>query len=73
MPDPLCLALAAAFTAGCMLIHANRARPDDVTMILVLVMVGLVNLSGATLASRAGPAIDPVLAAEFVGYRPRHD
>lgn len=64
---------AATFTAGCMAIHAGCRRPDDVTLVLDLVMIGLVNVTGAAALARTGPSIDPLLAAELASYRPRHD
>lgn len=72
MPDPLSLVLATVSTAGCMLIHYCRKRAADVSLVLVLLLIGLVNFSGALALSRIGPAIDPVLAAELVSYRPLH-
>ncbi|GEO99566.1 hypothetical protein [Methylobacterium haplocladii] len=73
MPDPLDLVLATLFTAGCMLIHAFRRQAHDVSIVLVLLLIGLVNFGGALALSRIGLAIDPVLAAELVSYRPRHE
>lgn len=71
--DPVSLVLAVTFTAGCMVIQACRHRPDDMTVVLVLMMIGLVNLSGAAVLSRTGPALDPAFAAGLASYRARHD
>ncbi|GAB6842170.1 hypothetical protein JCM2811A_11710 [Methylorubrum rhodinum] len=67
------LVLASAFTAGCMVIHACRHRADDITLVLVLVLIGLANLSAAALLSRTGPALDPAFAAGLVAYRSHHE
>jgi len=71
--DLLNLVLALVFLAGCVGIHAGRHRPSDVTLLLVLALIGTVNLFGVAVMSRLGPAMDPHQAALIASARPRHD
>ncbi|MFH6783267.1 MULTISPECIES: hypothetical protein [Methylobacterium] len=73
MTDPLTLLLAAAFTAGCAIIRAFRHRPDDVTLVLGLVLVCLVNLCGAVVRGRMDPPPETGPAVELIGDRPVQD
>ncbi len=72
-PDALSLVLAAGFTAGCMVIHSRRERADDVAVVLILMLIGLVHLLGASIASRTDRSIDLVAAAEVATRHPRLD
>lgn len=72
-PDALSLVLATGFTAGCMVIHSRRERADDVAVVLILMLIGLVHLLGASIASRMDRSIDLVAAAEVASHRPRLD
>lgn len=71
--DPLSLSLALVFTAGCIGIHAWRHRPGDVTLLLMLGLIGMVNLLGIAVLARAGAAMDPHRAAAIVGVHVRYD
>lgn len=72
-PDALSLILAAGFTAGCMVIHSRRERADDVAVALLLMLIGLVQLLGASIASRTDRSIDLVAAAEVASRHQRLD
>lgn len=72
-PDPVAITLAATFTAGCMMIYAARYRANDVTLILTMIIIGLMNATSGVIAERTGPAMDPVVVAELISYQPRHD
>lgn len=74
-PDALSLVLAAGFTAGCMVIHSRREHADDVAVVLILILmlIGLMHLLGAGVASRTDRSIDLVAAAEVASRHPRLD
>jgi hypothetical protein len=52
--DPVALAAAATFTAGCAGIHALRRHADRVTLVLSLLAYGLATVLGSLLAGRGG-------------------
>ncbi|WP_336489547.1 hypothetical protein [Methylobacterium nigriterrae] len=62
--DPLALAVAASFTAGCASIHALGRHADAVTLVLGLLAYGLATELGSLLAGRNGIVVlpDPVHA-----------
>jgi hypothetical protein len=72
-PDALSLVLAAGFTAGCMVIHSRSEHADDVAVVLILMLIGLMHLLGAGVASRTDRSIDLVAAAEVASRHPRLD
>ncbi|TGD97683.1 hypothetical protein [Methylobacterium nonmethylotrophicum] len=72
-PDPFSLVLAVTFTARCATIHACRHRPDDVTLVLGLLLALLWNLSGAVVDGQADWPLEPGLTVELASYRPVHD
>lgn len=53
--DAVNFVLAIVFTAGCIMIHVCRHRLDDATVLIVQVMAGLLNLSGAAMLAPPGP------------------
>lgn len=52
--DPVALAAAASFTAGCAGIHALRPHADAVTLVLSALAYGLTAAVGWMLAGRSG-------------------
>ncbi|MGV7032688.1 hypothetical protein [Methylobacterium symbioticum] len=62
--DPVALAVAASFTAGCASIHALRRHADAVTLVLGWLAYGLATALGSALANRGGLLVlpDPVHA-----------
>lgn len=59
--DPIALAVAISFTAGCASIHALRRYADTVTLALSLLASGLATALGSLLAARNGLLLsDPV-------------
>ncbi|AWN42785.1 hypothetical protein [Methylobacterium durans] len=60
--DPVALAVAASFTAGCVSIHALRRHADAVTLVLGLLAYGLATALGSLLAGHHGLVVlpDPV-------------
>ncbi|MBN4098305.1 MULTISPECIES: hypothetical protein [unclassified Methylobacterium] len=52
--DPVALAAAASFTAGCAGIHALRGHADAVTRVLGVLVYGLVTAVGWLFAGRSG-------------------
>lgn len=52
--DPIALAAAASFTAGCAGIHALRRHADAVTLVLSVLAYGLTTAVGWMLAERSG-------------------
>ena len=66
--DPVALAVAALFTAGCATIHALRRHADAVTLVLGLLAYGLATALGSVLAGRGGLVVlpDPVHAWELM-------
>lgn len=52
--DPVALALAMSFTAGCAFIHALRRHADTITLALSLLASGLATALGSLLAARNG-------------------
>lgn len=52
--DPVALALAMSFTAGCAFIHALRRHADTLTLALSLLASGLATAVGSLLAAYNG-------------------
>lgn len=66
--DPVSLAAAVTFTAGCAGIHALRRHADSVTRVLSLLAFGLATAVGSLLAGGGGllGASDPIPAWALV-------
>ncbi len=67
---PYAMALATCFVAGCLLIDALQARAEDVTLVLLLVLIVLANLACGLLLSALAPAFDAVPALERIEPAP---
>lgn len=72
-PNVTSLVLAGAFTAGCVIIHAQRERADEIAVVLVLALIGLANLLGASLAFRMDLPAALAPAAEIAIQHSRID
>lgn len=62
--DPHAVAMAACFVTGCLLIDALRERAEDMTLVLLIVLIVLANLAGGLLLSALAPALDTMPALE---------
>lgn len=72
-PNALSLVLATSFTAGRMIIHSRRDEADHVAVVLILMLIGLMNLLSASLASRTSNPVESVSVAKMTNHRLRSD
>lgn len=61
---PNAVVLAGCFVTGCLMIDILHERAEEVTLVLLLVLIVLANLTGGLLLSSLAPAVDAVPALE---------